>query len=77
MSYESSPVSVRDFNAWADRIKLKASLRKPLMMVYCDRRTPTWAARECGLAPGTMTRAVKQYPFGLCPCCGEALVAPF
>ena len=59
------------FDTWADKIKLKPSLREPLKLVYCDRRTPTWAAREHGLAPGTLTRAVKMYPFGLCPCCGE------
>lgn len=69
-------VSPSSFDAWAAKIKLKESLRVPLKMVYCDRRTPTWAARECGLAPGTMTRAVKQYPFGVCPCCGDPVSLP-
>ena len=66
-----APVPLSAFDAWAEKIKLKPSLRAPLKLVYCDRRTPTWAAREHGLAPGTLTRAVKMYPFGLCPCCGE------
>lgn len=44
-------------------------------MVYCDRRTATWAARECGLVPSTVTRAVDKYRFGVCPCCGQD-VAP-
>ncbi|MDD2664401.1 MAG: hypothetical protein PHD19_11675 [Dechloromonas sp.] len=66
----TNSVSPSAFDTWAERIKLKESLRAPLKLVYCDRRTPTWAARECGLSPATITRAVKQYPFGLCPCCG-------
>lgn len=68
---DTKAVSPSSFDTWADKIKLKAGLRAPLKLVYCDRRLPTWAARECGLAPGTITRAVKMYPFGLCPCCGE------
>lgn len=69
-------VSPASFDAWAERIKLKDSLRYPLKLVYCDRRTPTWAARECRLSPATITRAVKQYPFGLCPCCGVEVQLP-
>lgn len=67
----SKTVSPAAFDAWAGKIKLKASLRAPLKLVYCDRRTATWAARECGLVPGTVLRAAKMYPFGVCPCCGE------
>jgi hypothetical protein len=70
-------VAAADFAEWAERIGLKSGLREPLRLVYCDRRTPTWAARQCGLSPATVTRAVKQYPFGVCPCCGELLIAPF
>lgn len=61
------------FDAWAARIALSDKLRAPLKLVYCDRRTPAWAARECGLVASTVTRAVAKYPFGVCPCCGEAL----
>lgn len=67
------PVSEEAFAAWATKISLAEKLRQPLRMVYCDRRTATWAARECGLAPSTILRAVEKYKFGQCPCCGEVL----
>lgn len=68
-------ITIAAFTAWADQIALPAKLRPPLQLVYCDRRTPTWAARECGLAPSTITRAVERYPFGQCPCCGHTIGA--
>ena len=68
-----SSVHPEGFDAWATLISLSEKLRAPLRLVYCDRRTPTWAARECGLAPSTVIRAVDKYPFGKCPCCGEAV----
>lgn len=72
----SEAVKIGDFETWAARISLPAKLLAPLRLVYCDQRTPTWAARECGLAPSTVLRAVAKYPFGLCPCCGQ-IVALF
>lgn len=69
----SDAVDGSAFDAWASRIGLPAKLLKPLRLVYCDRRTPTWAARECGLAPSTVTRAVDKYQFGVCPCCGNSI----
>lgn len=69
----SAQVSEGEFSLWVNRINLAEKLRLPLRMVYCDRRTPTWAARECGMAPSTILRAVDKYKFGLCPCCGERL----
>lgn len=69
----TAAVKPSDFDTWAERIDLPAKLRQPLRMVYCDRRTPTWAARECGLAPSTVLRAVEKYPFGLCPCCKQTV----
>lgn len=59
------------FDAWALRIGLSDKLRGALKLVYCDRRTPSWAARECGMVPSTVLRAVEKYRFGVCPCCGE------
>lgn len=67
----SNVIDAAAFDAWALRIGLSEKLRGPLKMVYCDRRTPTWAARECGLSASTVTRAVDKYPFGKCPCCGS------